>query len=124
MRDFVCFIVLAVAIPISAAQAQQAAAPPSNSIDPPAGEKLLLELHGDGVQIYTCTFEQGAAGWKFQGPEAKLTDKEGKPAGTHFAGPTWKMLDGSEVKGSMVGTKPATEPGAVGCGGLAAAEGR
>lgn len=87
--------------------------PVSTSIEPPAGEKNLLELHGDGVQIYTCTLDNTALNWKFKGPEAKLANADGSDAGTHYAGPTWKLLDGSEVKASMVGTKPAPEVGSI-----------
>ena len=31
-------------------------------------------------------------------PEAKLTTETGSRAGNHFAGPTWKLLDGTEVE--------------------------
>ena len=98
---------LAITIPATFAFAQQP--PASTSIEPPPGEKLLLELHGDGVQIYTCTLDKTALNWKFQGPEAKLTNSDGSDAGTHYAGPTWKLADSSEVKASMVGNKPAPD---------------
>jgi hypothetical protein len=102
---------LVLAIPLTCAVAQQP--PTSTSIDPPAGEKLLLELHGDGVQIYTCTLDKTALNWKFQGPEAKLTNGDGSDAGTHYAGPTWKLADSSEVKASAIGNKPAPEAGSI-----------
>jgi hypothetical protein len=116
MRYSVVLLVLATlwARPFAQAQQPPAAAPATaTSIEPPRDEKLLLLLQGDGVQIYGCSVDNGAAVWKFQGPEAKLTTEKGSPAGTHFAGPTWKLLDGSQVKASMVATKPATESGAV-----------
>lgn len=110
MRDLVlCLLIITVLV--TGAFAQQSS--PSTSIDPPAGEKLLLELHGDGVQIYTCTLDNTVLNWKFKGPEAKLTSADGSDAGTHYAGPTWKLVDGSEVKGSMIGTKPAPEGGSI-----------
>ena len=85
-----------------------------SSIDPPAGEKRLLQLKGEGVQIYSCASENGAApAWKFVGPEAKLITEEGSRAGEHYTGPTWKLLDGSEVRGSLVSSKPAAESGAI-----------
>jgi len=98
-----------------AAHGQQPSAPsaPPASIEPPSGERLLLEVQAEGVQNYSCVTENGASAWKFQGPEAKLTTSAGGPAGSHFAGPTWKLLDGSEVKGSMAASKPAPEAGAV-----------
>jgi Protein of unknown function (DUF3455) len=97
------------------AHAQQPPAPsaPAASIEPPSGERLLLEVRAEGVQNYSCVTENGASAWKFQGPEAKLTTSTGSPAGSHFAGPTWKLLDGSEVKGSVAASKPAPEAGAV-----------
>jgi hypothetical protein len=87
--------------------------PAATSIDPPGGAKVLLQLHGEGVQIYTCTLDNTTLNWKFQGPEAKLTNIDGTDAGTHYAGPTWKLRDGSEAKGSLVGTRPAPESGAM-----------
>jgi hypothetical protein len=27
--------------------------------------------------------------WKFKGPEAELSDRAGRPMGTHYGGPTW-----------------------------------
>ncbi len=32
-------------------------------------------------------------------PDAELHDRKDKVIGTHFAGPTWKLKDGSEVTG-------------------------
>jgi uncharacterized protein DUF3455 len=96
------------------AHAQQPAAPaPATSIEPPSGARLLLEVRAEGVQNYSCVAENSASAWKFRGPEAKLTSSTGSPAGSHFAGPTWKLLDGSEVKGSTAASKPAPEAGAV-----------
>jgi len=96
------------------AHAQQPAAPaPAASIEPPSGARLLLEVRAEGVQNYSCVTENSASAWKFQGPEAKLTTSTGSAAGSHFASPTWKLLDGSEVKGSTAASKPAPEAGAV-----------
>jgi Protein of unknown function (DUF3455) len=100
---------LTLAVLTASAFAQQP--PASTSIEPPADEKLLLELHADGVQIYTCTLDKTTLNWKFQAPEAKLSNSDGSNAGTHYAGPTWKLADGSEVKASMIGNKPA--PGSI-----------
>lgn len=108
---FLVVTILILATVATGAFAQQP--PASASIDPPAGEKLLLELHADGVQIYTCTLDKTTLNWKFQGPEAKLANSDGSDAGTHYAGPTWKLADGSEVKGSMTGNKPAPDAGSI-----------
>jgi Protein of unknown function (DUF3455) len=64
----------------------------------PAGLELVLSARGVGSQIYTCEAgAEGAFSWTFKAPEAELRDKDGKPIGQHFAGPTWKLNDGSEV---------------------------
>jgi hypothetical protein len=103
------FVLTTALLLVPAATSQQ----PAASIDPPAGEHLLLQLQAAGVQIYSCTSEHGTTAWKLKGPDAKLTDVKGTDAGTHFAGPTWKLADGSEVKGSPVANKPAPDPGSV-----------
>ena len=59
---------------------------------------LVLQARGDGVQIYTCLKDADWA-WKLKAPEARLLDQEGKAIGKHFAGPTWRLNDGSEVQG-------------------------
>lgn len=87
--------------------------PASTSIDPPSDEKVLLEVHAEGAQIYSCVLDKTALNWKFQGPEAKLSNANGSDAGTHYAGPTWKLLDGSEVKGTVIGTKSSPDGGSI-----------
>ena len=90
-----------------AANADQAA------IAPPKGSAPLLELTADGVQIYTCEAKEGGFDWSFKAPEANLFDKQGRQVGTHFAGPTWKFDDGSEVVGEVIAKADATEPRAI-----------
>jgi hypothetical protein len=92
---------------VSAALADQAA------VAPPAGSAPMLELVADGVQIYTCDANDGGFVWSFKGPEANLFDKQGRQVGTHFAGPTWKIDDGSEVVGEVVAKADAPEAGAI-----------
>ncbi|MFZ0954949.1 MAG: DUF3455 domain-containing protein [Candidatus Sulfotelmatobacter sp.] len=71
-----------------------------DTIAVPAGQEVVLYAHGTGSQIYTC---QPAAGgkfaWALKAPDAELHDRKDKVIGTHFAGPTWKLKDGSEVTG-------------------------
>ena len=69
------------------------------------GAKLLLEAKGDGAQVYTCTESH----WVLKAPDAKLLDAHAKVIGTHFAGPTWRLNDGSEVKGKMIASQPAPD---------------
>ena len=59
----------------------------------PAGAQKVLDLVGDGVQIYACGENAGKYEWAFKGPEANLYDASGRQVGTHFAGPTWKIED-------------------------------
>jgi hypothetical protein len=103
----VSLIVAASSLP--AIHAQQTAA----TIDLPTGAHVILQAKGDGVQIYTCTVAPAGAKWVFKAPEAKLLDASAKSIGTHFAGPTWKLEDGSQVQGELIANKPSPEAGAV-----------
>lgn len=89
------------------ARAQNQAAP--ETLQPPSGERLMLQVHATGDQIYVC--KQGA--WAFQAPEAKLVDAAGKQVGRHSAGPTWESSDGSQVKGKLVASAPSPDPAAI-----------
>src|ERR1700675_1353445 len=90
-------------LPLSAQQ-------PPASIDPPAGARIVLQAKGDGVQIYTCTQTPDALKWVLKAPDAKLLDDSGKIIGSHFAGPSWKLVDGSLVQGALIASRPAPEP--------------
>jgi hypothetical protein len=96
-------------VSVLALHAQQ----PGGSIEPPTGASVLLEAHGDGLQIYTCTAAQDGLKWVLKAPDAKLLDASGNAIGTHFAGPTWRLLDGSQVQGELLASKPAPEPDSV-----------
>jgi Protein of unknown function (DUF3455) len=73
-----------------------------DQIQAPAGEEVLLVAHASGSQIYTCDRStDGAYTWKLKAPDAELRDSQGTLIGRHFAGPTWKHNDGSEVTGKM-----------------------
>ena len=96
-------LILLTALITSAASIEQQTPP---SIDlPPGNHELLLEAKGEGVQIYTCADGK----WTLKSPDAKLLDPQGSVIGTHFAGPTWKLTDGSEVKGKAIATQPSPE---------------
>jgi hypothetical protein len=88
----------------------QVAAPGGNGqvktvrFDESSTAHLVLEVRGEGVQIYTCVKGDEWA-WKLKGPEATLFDENHKAIGKHFAGPTWRLDDGSEVQGKMVESK-------------------
>src|ERR1700726_2096117 len=73
------------------------------TIQAPAGEEVVLFAHATGSQIYTC--QAGGDGkftWTLTAPEAELHDRQDKVIGRHYAGPTWKLKDGSEVTGKRV----------------------
>ena len=93
--------VLQMGLLLSLATAASAGAPPDVSqLTPPAGAKLVLKAHATGSQIYTCKAgTDGAFQWVLKAPEADLHDHKGAVIGHHFAGPTWKHKDGSEVTG-------------------------
>jgi hypothetical protein len=67
---------------------------------PPSSERLVLQVHAKGDQIYVCK-DAGSNqfAWTLKAPEAQLFDKDGKPFGKHFAGPTWQASDGSSITG-------------------------
>lgn len=63
----------------------------------------MLVAHAIGSQIYTCEpGTDGKPGWTLKAPEAELRDQQGAIIGRHYAGPTWKHNDGSEVEGKAV----------------------
>ena len=97
------------------ASGQQASRPevPDN-IKAPAGEEIVLQVHATGSQVYVCQASADQKfSWTLRGPEAELTDGQGKKIGTHFAGPTWKHADGSEVVGKLAARADAPEAGAI-----------
>jgi hypothetical protein len=66
------------------------------------GEVPVAKAAAQGTQIYECQGSDGSAyAWKLIGPQAQLTDPNGKLMGRHFAGPTWESTDGSKVVGEM-----------------------
>ncbi len=83
--------------------------PAPSSVEPPAGAQLMLEAAGEGSQVYTCTGEH----WTLKAPDAKLLDGQRQVIGTHFAGPTWRLEDGSEIKGKVITNQPAPDASSV-----------
>jgi FtsP/CotA-like multicopper oxidase with cupredoxin domain len=76
---------------------------------PPSNEQLLLQVHAKGDQIYTCKEGATQFAWTLKGPEAQLTDKDGKPFGKHYAGPTWEANDGSRITGKAAANAPSPD---------------
>jgi hypothetical protein len=82
-------------------------------LQPPANEQLLLQVHGKGDQIYTCKEGATQFAWELKAPDAQLFDKDGKPFGKHFAGPSWQANDGSKVTGKAAANAPSPDADSV-----------
>jgi hypothetical protein len=79
------------------------------TLQPPANEQLLLQVHAKGDQIYSCKGDAGQFAWTLKAPDAQLFDKEGKLFGKHFAGPSWEANDGSRVTGKAAANAPSAD---------------
>jgi hypothetical protein len=82
-------------------------------LQPPPNEKLLLDLHAKGDQIYTCKNDNNQFSWTLKAPDAQLFDKDDKPAGKHFAGPSWQSTDGSKVVGKAAANVPSPDANSI-----------
>ena len=83
-------------------ESPQKESPPDvpDAIQAPAGEEVVLLARATGSQIYTCqATADGKFSWTLKAPEAELHDRNDKVIGSHSAGPSWKLKDGSEVTG-------------------------
>ena len=113
MQQFRCVSAFAVAAGILIGMGAFAVDADQTGVAPPQGSALLLQVTADGVQIYACEAKGSLFQWTFKAPEANLFDKQGRQIGTHFAGPTWKMADGSAIVGEVTAKADAPERGAV-----------
>jgi hypothetical protein len=85
-----------------------------NQIKAPAGEDVVLEAHASGSQIYVCQAgKDGKPTWIFKAPEADLRDQQGAVIVHHYAGPTWKDNDGSQVTGKAVAQVVSPDPDSI-----------
>ena len=84
-----------------------------DQIKAPANEDVIFVAHASGSQIYTCELAGGTYGWKLKAPDAELRDSQGAIIGHHFAGPTWKHNDGSEVTGKAVAKVDSPQPDSI-----------
>lgn len=83
-----------------------AGAPPlavPSQLEPGPGASLAMTVAATGVQIYECRSASAGAApqWVFVAPEAQLFDVQGRPVGSHGAGPHWLAEDGSRLSGSV-----------------------
>jgi Protein of unknown function (DUF3455) len=112
-------LVLIPGAPLACAQAKdslQKEAPPDvpDAIQAPAGEAVVLFAHATGSQVYTCQAgTDGKFSWTLKAPEAELRDRNDKVIGQHSAGPTWKLKDGSEVKGKAAAHVDSLDPDSI-----------
>jgi Protein of unknown function (DUF3455) len=88
-------LVAGAAVPAGAASKPPAVPP---EIQVPAGQKVVLDVVGKGVQIYDCN--PATLAWTFREPAAVLSGHRRRPVGIHFVGPTFESFDGSAVVGA------------------------
>jgi Protein of unknown function (DUF3455) len=116
MRKYFFLLLLAL-IAVMPAAAQQPARPDvPDKLAPPATEKLILQAHATGDQIYVCQPGLGPdqkLAWILKAPDAQLFDAQNKLIAKHFAGPTWKHNDGSEVVGKVAARLDSPEANAI-----------
>ncbi len=79
----------------------------------PRGSRLVLDAEAQGVQVYTCQKVNDGYRWVFSAPDAALFDAAGRQIGTHFAGPSWQLEDGSKVIGEVAAQAASPQPLAV-----------
>jgi len=103
------------AAPMAALAAAPIAAPTvPDAIKAPEAQHVVLRAHAKGSQVYVCGVNpEGKPQWTLKGPDAELQDSRGKVIGRHFAGPTWRHQDGSEVTGKAVVKVDSPDPRSV-----------
>jgi hypothetical protein len=85
-----------------------------DEIKAPANEQVVMQARASGAQIYVCQRgADGKMGWTVKAPEADLHDGQGALIGRHYAGPTWKHKDGSEVTGKAVARVDSPDSGSI-----------
>ena len=111
-RSLPISLFLAVAIQAGAQEVARPDVPAE--IKAPAGEQVVLVAHATGSQVYTCQpATDGKYAWTLKAPDAELHDGQGAVIGKHYAGPTWKNNDGSEVKGKATAHVDAPDADAI-----------
>jgi len=94
-----------------AVQASAAMPAVADALKIAARTEPVFEARIAGVQIYLCTRKSAPAGatyeWQFKSPEGTMIGADGEILGTHSAGPSWEMPDGSKVMGEVLARAPA-----------------
>jgi len=99
-----------------ALSASTAAAATADTVPPAlrvADEDLVFSARGVGQQHYTCERSAEGFAWRLRGPDALLLGPDGKKSGTHSRGPSWTLLDGSAVTGSVIASVSAAAADAI-----------
>jgi hypothetical protein len=109
MLESAALFVVAGALLSFPANAQQV--PPQ--LQPPANERPLLQVHAKGDQIYSCKEDGGQFSWALKAPDAQLFDKDNRPFGKHYAGPSWEANDGSKIVGKAAANAPSPDAGSI-----------
>ena len=94
------------------AMACMSSLPPQHAQAAMSATKVVRWL-GTGFQVYACKRDGERFAWALQGPDATLTDPDGRRQGEHRVGPSWTALDGSTVFGSVVTAVQSPVPGAI-----------
>jgi Protein of unknown function (DUF3455) len=72
---------------------------------------VVLIARASGSQTYLCAVgADGKSQWTLKAPDAELRDEKGKVIGHHYAGPAWKLNDGSEVTGKATTRVDSPDP--------------
>src|SRR5215471_1223836 len=99
MLNSVCFALIFSSIEVSAQMP---------TADDGGGTTVIATLHAEGAQIYECKPDRSKAHvltWQFREPIATLMIG-GQSVGRHYEGPSWGLVDGGEVKGKVVTSRP------------------
>jgi hypothetical protein len=85
-----------------------------DAIQVPSREEVVLYAHATGWQVYTCKASaDGKFAWVLKAPDAELHDRKDKVIGRHSEGPTWKLKDGSEVRGKATAHVDSLDPDSI-----------
>jgi hypothetical protein len=85
-----------------------------SGIAEPENCAIVLAVVAEGVQIYESKPNPaGGFQWSLKAPEAQLRSASGQILGTHSAGPSWTLNDGSSIVGNVPPLKSVPAPGTI-----------
>jgi hypothetical protein len=80
-----------------------------SNIKAPSDQSPVLQLTGQGVQIFRCERRDNTMIWSFRQPEADLYDASGKAVGKHGASFSFEHVDGSRLVATIVANDEAPQ---------------